>query len=92
MEMSHKDFYTMFEDVEKMKYEFDYKILNCCLTSKRLLIIGPDKIICEKTGGFCDNAYYAVDENKDVKQGYPNYYFPYKKKKFILRLNVFGVK
>ena len=48
MEMSHKNFYRMFEDVEKMKYEFDYKILNCCLTSQRLLIIGPDKIICEK--------------------------------------------
>ena len=83
MEMSHKDFYSMFEDVEKMKYEFDYKILNCCLTRQRLLIIGPDKIICEKTGGFCDNAYYAVDENKDVKQGYPNYYFPYQKKVYI---------
>ena len=66
-----------------MKYEFDYKFLNCCLTIHRLLIIGPDKIICEKTGGFCDNAYYAVDENKDVKQGYPNYYFPYQKKVYI---------
>ena len=45
MEMSHKDFYRMFEDVEKMKYEFNYKYLNCCLTSHRLLIIGPDKIM-----------------------------------------------
>ena len=69
MEISHKDFYRMFEDVEKMKYEFNYKCLNCCLTSHRLLIIGPDKIICEKTGGWCGCAYYAVGENKDVNPG-----------------------
>ena len=80
MEMSHKDFYRMFEDVEKMKYDFDYKYLNCCLTSQRLLIIGPDKIICEKTGGLCDSAYYAVDENNDVKTGYRTYSLPSQKK------------
>ena len=48
MEMSHKDFYRMFEDVEKMKYEFNYKYLNCCLTSHRLLIISPDNCIFNK--------------------------------------------
>ena len=76
IEISNIEFYRMFKDVEKIKYEFDASWLNCCLNSNRLLIIGSHEIICEKKFLLCDNAYYGIVENKDTKQKNTTYAFP----------------
>ena len=49
MEISQTDFSRLFENVEKIKYQYHASWLNCCLTNNRLLIIGTHERICEKT-------------------------------------------
>ena len=48
MEISQRDFCRLFENVEKIKYQYDATYLNCSLNNNRLLIIGTHERICEK--------------------------------------------
>ena len=75
IEIPNIEFYRLFQDVEKIKYEFDASWLNCCLNSNRLLIIGTHEVISEKNGVWADNAYYGVGEDKDTKQTNTTYAF-----------------
>ena len=76
MEISQTDFSRLFENVEKIKYQYHASWLNCCLTNNRLLIIGTHEIISEKTVGSDDNVYYAVGKSKDLNNKYRTYAAP----------------
>ena len=76
MEISQTDFSRLFENVEKMKYQYDASWLNCCLTNTRLLIIGTHERISEKTVGCDDNVYYGVGKSKDLNNKYRTYATP----------------
>lgn len=76
MEISQTDFSRLFENVEKMKYQYHASWLNCCLTNTRLLIIGTHERISEKTVGCDDNVYYGVGKSKDLNNKYRTYATP----------------
>ena len=76
IQLSNKDFYRLFQNVEKIKYEFDASLLNCCLSNTRLIIIGSHETICEKSVTCVHNAYYAIEKSKNENRQNKTYDFP----------------
>ena len=73
IQISQTDFSRLFQNVEKIKYQYNASWLNCCLNNNRLLIIGTHERISEKTVASYDNVYYAVGESKDINNKYTTY-------------------
>ena len=86
MEISVQDFSKLFQDVENMKYEFDCNSLDCCLTSRRLLILSRvlreqettsnSVSIQNKNKSKIKHVYYAVGGGKDGQSCYSTYCLP----------------
>ena len=89
MEISVQDFSKLFHDVEHMKYGFDCTDLDCCLTSRRLLILGEQESTDSSVSIKNKNKlkikhkqiYYAVGGGKDGQSCDSTYCLPSQEEK-----------